>query len=77
LRWCGYVTFDGAGKLDQEEWARHLLLAVESADLLGPEETDGNVIMARAEFLRRRYHHCYRWDFPDGMLDRLIKTIFG
>jgi hypothetical protein len=74
---CGYVTFDAAGKLDREEWAKHLLLAVESADLLGPEKTDDNVIMARAEFLRRRYHHRYRWDFPHGMLDRLIKTIFG
>lgn len=73
----GFITFDAEGKMDQEDWEKHLHLAVESADLFGPEENEGNVINARTQFLRKGYHHRYRWDFPDGMLERLIRTFFG
>lgn len=73
----GYIIFDADGKMDQEDWERHKHLVVESADLFGPEENEGNVINAQTEFLRRTYRHRYRWEFPDGMLERLIKTIFS
>ena len=74
---CGYVTFDAEGKVDQEDWERQLQLAANSIDLFGPEANEGNVINAQTRFFRRSYHHKYRWDFSDGMLERLIKAIFG
>jgi hypothetical protein len=74
---CGYVTFDAAGKVDQEEWERHLQLAANSFDPFGPEANEGNVINAQTRFFRRSYDHKYRWNFSDGMLERLIKAIFG
>jgi hypothetical protein len=73
---CAYITFDSEGKLDRNEFDKQMHLAVESAALLEPEKIHANVIMAEDRFAKKTYRHTYKWNLPDGMLDRLIRAIF-
>jgi hypothetical protein len=73
----GYLRFDSEGQLDRDEQEESAKLGLEMIPPFGSKLDSGQVVEARHQFAKKRYHDQYIWEPNEELEAEIVRRIFS